>query len=137
LGLLALGTHTPEFSFYDTGGYQHWPWPSENPALLTTTSRHVRIIRTPVRAPCADASAGRFVGSIRSELLDRLLIIDQRHAAAVLREYQRHDNHHRPHRALGQAAPLRPLPRSRETRRTASGRRARFGGSINEYQQVA
>jgi putative transposase len=71
----------------------------------------VRIIRTPVQAPRANAIAERFVGSIRRELLDRILIINQRHAAAALGEYQHHYNSHRPHRTLGQAAPLRPLPR--------------------------
>ena len=100
------------------------------------TAIDVRIIRTPVRAPHANAIAERFVGSIRRELLARLLIINQRHAAAVLREYPRHYNHHRPHRALGQAAPLRPLPQlTRGPRRIR--RRARFGGLINQYQQVA
>ena len=44
----------------------------------------VRILRTPVRAPRANAIAERFVGSIRRELLDRILIINQRHAATVL-----------------------------------------------------
>ena len=70
----------------------------------------VRILRTPVRAPRANAIAERFVGSIRRELLDRILIINQRHAAAVLAQYEHHYNTHRPHRTLGQAAPLRPLP---------------------------
>ena len=70
----------------------------------------ISILRTPVRAPRANAIAERFVGSIRRELLDRILIINQRHAAAVLQEYTHHYNTHRPHRTLVQAAPLRPLP---------------------------
>jgi putative transposase len=50
----------------------------------------ISIIRTPVRAPRANAIAERLVGSIRRELLDRILIINQRHAAAVLQEYTHH-----------------------------------------------
>jgi len=42
-----------------------------------------------VRAPRANAIAERFVGTIRRDLLDRILIISQRHAAAVLREFER------------------------------------------------
>jgi putative transposase len=54
------------------------------------TAINIRIIRTPVRAPRANAIAERFVGTIRRELLDRILIINQRHTALVLREYELH-----------------------------------------------
>ena len=90
-----------------------------------------------MRAPRANAIAERFVGTIRRELLDRLLIINQRHAAAVLHEFERHYNAHRSHRALGQAAPLRPLPERTRTEIDNVRRRDRLGGLIHEYQQVA
>jgi putative transposase len=57
-------------------------------AVFTATD--IRITKTPVRAPRANAIAERFVGSIRHELLDRTLVINQRHAATVLDEYQHH-----------------------------------------------
>jgi transposase InsO family protein len=101
------------------------------------TAIDVRIIRTPVRAPRANAIAERFVRSIRGELLDRCLIINQQHAAAVLRQYEHHHNDHRPHRSLGQAAPLRPLPHHTTTEIHNVQRRDRLGGLIHEYQQVA
>ena len=101
------------------------------------TAIDVRIIKTPVRAPRANAIAERFVGSIRRELLDRTLIINQRHAAAVLGEYQHHYNSHRPHRTLGQAAPLRPLPQPTTSETNTVRRRDRLGGLLHEYQQVA
>ena len=83
------------------------------------TAIDVRIIKTPVRAPRANAIAERFVGTIRRELLDRLLILNQRHAATVLHEFVRHYDDHRPHRTLGQAAPLRPLPAAPQRRLTS------------------
>ena len=104
-------------------------------AVFTATD--IRIIKTPVRAPRANAIAERFVGSIRRELLDRTLIINQRHAATVLGEYQHHYNSHRPHRTLGQAAPLRPLPQPTTSETNTVRRRDRLGGLLHEYQQVA
>jgi putative transposase len=101
------------------------------------TATDVRIIKTPVRAPRANAIAERFVGSARRELLDRTLIIDQRHAAAVLRTYEHHYNSHRPHRTLGQAASLRPLPQRTTSETNTARRRDRLGGLLHEYQQVA
>jgi transposase InsO family protein len=96
------------------------------------TAIDLRIIKTPVRAPRANAIAERFVGSIRRELLDRTLIINQRHAVAILGEYEHHYNNHRPHRGLGQAAPLRPLPQPTTSDTNTVRRRDRLGGLLHE-----
>jgi putative transposase len=101
------------------------------------TAIDIRIIKTPMRARRANAIAERFVGTIRRELLDRLLVINQGHAAAVLHEFEPHYNDHRPHRTLGQAAPARPLPRRATTEIHKIQRHDRLGGLIHEYQQVA
>ena len=71
-----------------------------------------RIIRSPIRAPRANAIAERFIGTLRRECLDHLLITGPRHLAAVLREYVEHYDAHRPHRSLRQQPPnrLTPLP---------------------------
>jgi putative transposase len=73
-------------------------------------SERIRIIRTPVRAPRANAFAERFVGTIRRECLDRMLIFTRRQLQAVLAEYVDHYNGHRPHRSLDQTAPLSTPP---------------------------
>ena len=59
--------------------------------------------------------------------------MDQRHAATVLRAFERHYNDHRPHRTLGQAAPLRPLPRRIPPAVDNVRRHDRLGGLIHEY----
>jgi putative transposase len=104
------------------------------------TAIDVRILRTPERAPRANGiaeRAERFVCTIRRELLDRILIVNRRHAAAVLQPYARHYNDHRPHRPLGQAAPTRPLPQHTTTEIRRIRRGDLLGGLIHEYQQVA
>ena len=68
-------------------------------------SADIRIIRTPVRAPRANAIAERWIGTLRRECLDHVLITGPRHLALVLREYLQHYNTHRPHRALHQHPP--------------------------------
>ena len=72
-------------------------------------SEGTTVIRTPVRAPRANAFAERFVGTIRRECLDRMLVFNRRHLELVLREYVDHYNTHRPHRSLDQASPLSVL----------------------------
>jgi putative transposase len=94
-------------------------------------SEGLRVVRTPVRAPWADAVAERWVGTARRECLDRLLILGRCHLEAALREFVAHYNLARPHRALN----LRPpLARERPVRATgAIVRRDRLGGLIHEY----
>jgi putative transposase len=100
-------------------------------------SESIRILRTPVRSPRANAIVERWVGTVRRELLDRILIVNRRHLTAVLAEYVAHFNHHRPHRALSQAAPLRSLPPPASPSQVRLRRRDLLGGLIHEYAQVA
>jgi putative transposase len=97
----------------------------------------IRIIKTPVPAPRANAIAERRIASARRECLDRMLITSERHLRLVLGEYTDHYNLHRPHRALQQTPPAgHPYPPSpAATVRVL--RRDRLGGLINEYCQVA
>lgn len=80
----------------------------------------------------------RWHRSVRAELLDRTLVWNLARLRQVLAEYESFYNEHRPHRALGQAAPLRPLPDNvvaldhfRVTHRD------RIGGILNEYRLIA
>jgi transposase InsO family protein len=100
-------------------------------------SEGIRILRTPVRAPRANAIAERWIGTARRELLDRILIVNRRHLTAVLTQYVAHFNHHRPHRALNQAAPLRSLPPPAALSQPHVRRRDVLDGLIHEYTQVA
>ena len=100
------------------------------------TGADLRIIRTPIRAPRANAIAERFIGTLRRECLDHLLITGPRHLDVVLREYTQHFNAHRPHRSLDQRPPAGGTPpHSGATARPL--RRDRLGGLIHEYVQVA
>src|SRR5215218_9783497 len=69
-------------------------------------SEGIRVIKAPVRAPKARAHAERWVGSVRRECLDRILIVGRRHLELLIETYALHYNEHRPHRALRQRAPL-------------------------------
>jgi putative transposase len=70
----------------------------------------VRIVRSAVQAPRMNSVMERYIDRCRRELLERTLVWSRRHLMTVLREYEDFRNTHRPHRALNQAAPLRPLP---------------------------
>ena len=70
----------------------------------------IRIVKTPVRAPQANAIAERFVRTVRGECLDWLLILNRRHLERVLRVYVEHYNTQRPHRALDLQPPQPAKP---------------------------
>jgi putative transposase len=99
--------------------------------------RGIKVLRTPVQAPRANAYAERWVGTVRRELLDRMLIMGGRHLWLVLLEYVDHYNVHRPHRALGQAPPLGPGEPSVVAPAGRVVRHDRLGGLIHEYARAA
>jgi putative transposase len=97
----------------------------------------IEVLRTPVRAPRANAYAERWIGTVRREVLDRMLIFGRLQLQSVLAEYADHYNVHRPHRALGQLPPLGPGEPAVVMPAGSVVRRDRLGGLIHEYAQVA
>ena len=66
----------------------------------------IRTIRTAVRAPNMNAICERFLGSLRRECLDHILVLDDRHLERVVREYVRYYNEARPHQGIEQRTPV-------------------------------
>jgi transposase InsO family protein len=98
----------------------------------------VRVIRTPVRSPRANAFAERFVGTVRRECLDQGLIYGPRHLEHVLGAYIDHYVGERPHRGLGMAVPAGDgAPEVRGTTNAPIERRDVLGGLIHEYRRAA
>jgi transposase len=101
-------------------------------------SEGIRVVRAPIAAPRAKAYAERWVGSVRRECLDRILIVSRKHLEAVLREYVCYYNTHRPHRSLEQRPPLLDLvPVSADACEYRVRRRDRLGGLLREYELAA
>ncbi len=102
-------------------------------------SQGIQIVKTPVRAPKANAIAERLVRTARAECLDWLLIVNRRHLERVLRVFIDHYNTHRPRRSLGLSPPaqersqLRTIPEAPAELK----RRDRVGGLIHEYRYAA
>jgi putative transposase len=100
-------------------------------------SEGMRILQTPVRAPRANAYAERWVGTVRRELLDRVLIMGRWHLQRALSDYVGHYNGHRPHRSLGQTPPLGIVASPAPAVIVRVARRDRLGGLIHEYAHAA
>jgi putative transposase len=104
-------------------------------------NENIKVIRRPVRAPNANAFMERWVGSVRRECRDRMLIIGCRQLEHALRVYIRHYNCTRPHRALDLHPPdsattpiLQPVsvPHPQQVKRHDL-----LGGLIHEYELAA
>jgi putative transposase len=102
------------------------------------TAEGIRVIRTPIRAPEANAFAERWVRTVRMECLDWMLICGRRHLEKVLAEYVDHYNAMRPHRRLGLRAPDTRVREPVVVSSTAPVRRKdMLGGLIHEYELAA
>ena len=96
----------------------------------------VRVIKTPTRSPRANSFAERYVGTLRRECLDHLLIHGEQHLRRILAEYARHYNEHWPHRSREQLPPLhepgQPIDMTARFKRTHV-----VHGLISEYRRAA
>ncbi|WP_238430955.1 integrase core domain-containing protein [Frankia nepalensis] len=95
----------------------------------------IRILKTPIQAPRANAFAERWVRTVRAECLDWILIWNRRHAEQVLSIYVEHYNTARPHRGLDLGIP--DLPTSPGGPSGPIGRIDRLGGLLHEYHRAA
>jgi putative transposase len=100
----------------------------------------LKIVATGIRIPRMNSLMERWIQTCRTELLDRT-IWNQSHLLHTLREYESFYNEHRPHRALEQAAPCRPLPapitQQAQLTHLEVNRRDRLDGTLHQYQHAA
>ena len=99
----------------------------------------LQVLKTPVRAPQANAHCERFIGTAQHECLDWMIPLNERHLRSVLVEWISHYNGERPHAALGPG-----LPDNSKRRTTLAGHRlpaahrvvgsARLGGLHHHYE---
>lgn len=101
----------------------------------------IKVVLSGIRMPRMNAIMERWVRTCRRELLDRLLIWNQRHLLHALREYERFYNLHRPHQGIANVRPLKPLPEPipapDRLARLNIHRRDRLGGILHKYEHAA
>jgi putative transposase len=100
------------------------------------TAEGIRILASPPQAPRANAICERIIGTLRRELFDRLLIVNEHHLRRVLTEYLLHYNAARPHRSFGQLAPAQAHTRPPEIN-LASTESAENKSSADSYTSTA
>ncbi len=82
----------------------------------------LKVLRTPMQAPKANAFCERLIGTVRRECLDYVIPITEKHLRKTLKEWVTHYNEGRPHSALGPGIPADPKEQLRR-RLTPSTRR--------------
>ena len=95
----------------------------------------IAVLRTAYRAPRMNATCERFLGSLRRECLDHLLLLGERHLRRVVQEYVRYFNQLRPHQGIGQQRPV-PTALVGTTRGPVQAVPI-LGGLHHDYQRVA
>jgi putative transposase len=103
------------------------------------TAAGIRILASPPQAPRANAVCERMIGTLRREVFDRLLIVNEHHLRRVLTEYLLHYNTARPHRSLGQLAPAQAHTRPPQINLAEHRIRRKqvLSGLTHEYQIAA
>ena len=102
----------------------------------------LRVIKTPVRTPVANAICERVIGTMRRECLDFVIPLNERHLSGILQEWVTHYNAGRPHMSLGPGIPQPigdlPVYRQAHRHRIAAGHhvvaRSVLGGLHHEYR---
>ncbi|MFF3468847.1 integrase core domain-containing protein [Streptomyces sp. NPDC002619] len=100
----------------------------------------LEVILSAPRAPRMNARCEKIIGSIRREILDHVLILDEAHVRRVLAEYERHYNTHRPHQGRHQLPPdarEQPDAMTHDCDPRSVLRTRLLGGLINEYRYTA
>lgn len=104
-----------------------------------TEGRQIEVLKTPVEAPQANAICERFIGSVRRECLDHILILSERHLHQIIDEYVAYFNRARPHQGIGQRIPDPPedmLSVDRESPSRIVGYPV-LGGLHHDYRRIA
>jgi putative transposase len=101
-----------------------------------TADRGIQVLKTPYRAPKANAFCERLLRSVRQECLDHFLVFGERHLQRILKDYVAYYNHARPHQGLGQRIPT-PLAPTDPVRGTAVQVISILGGLHHQYRLAA